>query len=87
MVKLLEQVRGANEHYRALFFNSAKDAIALLSPDGIVLDANDRWGELLDVPAASLVGMHVRDFAPTGHETANTDRYLQSVNKVALPRT
>jgi PAS domain-containing protein len=57
MVKLLEQVRGANEHYRALFFNSAKDAIALLSPDGIVLDANDRWGELLDVPAASLVGI------------------------------
>jgi PAS domain S-box-containing protein len=81
LARLVEQVRSAKDHYRSLFFNSANDAIALLSVEGVVIDANQRWGDLLDVPPESLVGKHIRDFAPQGHEADNTDLYTRSVGK------
>jgi PAS domain S-box-containing protein len=80
LARLVDQARDVNERYRALF-NNANDAIALLSPEGFVLEANCRWGELLNVTPESLVGWHIRDFSPPGHEVANTDEYLQSVGK------
>ena len=80
LARLVEQTRSATGRYQALF-NNASDVIALLSPDGVVLEANGRWGEILDVPPESLVGWHIRDFSPPGHEDDNTARYLQSVNK------
>jgi PAS domain S-box-containing protein len=63
MAKLANVAKVASDRYHALFENAA-DVIALLSRSGVVVEANRRWGIVLDVPLASIVGKHLLDFAP-----------------------
>src|SRR5207248_3865129 len=41
----------------------APDAIAVLTPEGVIREVNPRWEDILDLPRAHLIGRHLRDFA------------------------
>jgi PAS domain S-box-containing protein len=60
---LLGRARCAEDRYRALFQNAA-DAVTLLTSDGIVVEANERWRSLLGVDPASMRGRHLGELAP-----------------------
>jgi PAS domain S-box-containing protein len=75
---LLGKARRAEERYDALF-ESSNDTITVLTLDGIILEANHRWQDLLGFPAEHLVGKHVRDFAPPGQEEENFGGFLRSL--------
>jgi PAS domain S-box-containing protein len=49
--------------YRILLEN-AGDAIAVLTPGGIISEVNRRWEEIVGTPAPLLVGRNIREFAP-----------------------
>jgi two-component system cell cycle sensor histidine kinase/response regulator CckA len=68
----------SEERYRALFEN-AKDAIAVLTPEGIVREMNQRWADIVGVPREQLIGRQVRDFAPLGEEAKNDESYRRMV--------
>jgi PAS domain S-box-containing protein len=72
-----EQVRqsvahltASEERYRTLL-ESANDAIAVLTPEGIVREMNQRWADIVGLPREQLIGRHVRDFAPSGKGDEN----------------
>ena len=83
LAKLAGQARRAQNRYRALFEN-ASDAISILTADGVVLEANQRWEEILKIPPEQMVGRHIRDLAAPGHERANEDLFAKSVEAGAL---
>jgi two-component system, cell cycle sensor histidine kinase and response regulator CckA len=64
----------SEKRYRALFEN-AKDAIAVMTPEGVVREMNQRWADIVGVPREELVGRRVRDFAPRGEEVKNSESY------------
>ncbi|HVR19356.1 MAG TPA: PAS domain S-box protein [Polyangiaceae bacterium] len=66
--QLVHRKRNTEERYRLLFEN-ANDAITLLSPDGIILEANQRWEMLFGMTRARMVGRSVQEFAAPGTET------------------
>ncbi|HTQ03284.1 MAG TPA: response regulator [Polyangiaceae bacterium] len=59
--RLLGQAQNAENRYRTLFA-LANDAIALLTPDGVIIEANERWEKLVGIPACELVGRRLGDF-------------------------
>src|SRR5450631_886489 len=69
----------ASEHrYRALF-ESATDAIVVLTRDGFVREMNHRWEEIVGVSRGELIGRHVRDFAAPGQDAANIESYQRMI--------
>jgi two-component system, cell cycle sensor histidine kinase and response regulator CckA len=73
LTRSVASLRASEERYRTLL-ESASDAIAVLTLDGIVREVNHRWEELTGLPRAQLIGRHARDFAPgrTGIELSRT---------------
>ncbi len=65
--KLLEETRRAEQRWRTLFDN-ASDTLTVLTPAGIIVEANQRWKHVLGVEPSDMIGHHVHDFA------ANTSR-------------
>jgi two-component system, cell cycle sensor histidine kinase and response regulator CckA len=70
ITKLIDQAQTAEDRYRALF-DHANDAIAFLTPEGVVLEANRRFATLLGLEPHELVGRHIRDFSAAGAEDSN----------------
>jgi two-component system, cell cycle sensor histidine kinase and response regulator CckA len=68
----------ADARYK-LLFDRANDAIAVLTLEGVVLDVNRRWAEITQRPREELIGLHVRDFSPSGHAEANAQRFRAMV--------
>jgi len=66
ITRLIGQVQSAENRYRMLF-EHASDPIALLTPDGVILEANRRCQTLVGVPAERFVGRHLAEFAAPGH--------------------
>lgn len=62
-------------------FESSTDALSLLDPDGVILEANPRWQELLQLPREQIVGRHIRDLSATGHEQSNEATYREAVKQ------
>lgn len=52
--------------YQTLFEN-ATDAFSMLDTDGVVLDVNRRWEEILQRPREQIIGRHIRDFTVPDH--------------------
>jgi PAS domain S-box-containing protein len=48
--------------YRSVFLN-ARDLIVVHGPDGLILEANERWAELTGAPASLMVGRRISDYA------------------------
>jgi two-component system, cell cycle sensor histidine kinase and response regulator CckA len=78
LTKLLAQATQAEERYRTLFQN-AHDAITVLTRDGVIVEVNERWRDILGIAPESMIGRHIRDFAPHGHEASNDARYESSI--------
>jgi two-component system, cell cycle sensor histidine kinase and response regulator CckA len=78
ITKLIVQVRSAEERYRSLF-EHASDAITFLTPEGMILEANQRWSTILGVEPAEMVGRHIREFASPGAEDENMKAFLEAV--------
>ena len=85
LIKLLSDANRAEARYRTLFDN-AVDTITLLTPQGIILEANQRWRDVLGVDPATMVGQHIRDFAPPGEEAAHVETYHKDVADNATSR-
>jgi two-component system cell cycle sensor histidine kinase/response regulator CckA len=78
MAQLLAKSRAAEARYRTLLDN-ANEAIAVLTPEGVILEANRRWEEILGVPRSSMAGRHIREYSAPGHEETNEALYLQAL--------
>ena len=76
---LLARMRRTELRYRALL-DDPREAIALLTPAGVVVDLNRWWEETTGLPRETLVGRHIRDFAAPGRRQANTDEFLRLVD-------
>jgi len=68
----------SEQRYRALF-ESARDAIAVLTREGVVREMNQRWEDIVGVSREQLRGRHIRDFAAPGQEAANIESYERMV--------
>ncbi len=55
------KLAAAEERYRVLLEN-AIDSIGVLTPDGVILEANKGWQTLMGVPREELVGRNVAEF-------------------------
>jgi two-component system, cell cycle sensor histidine kinase and response regulator CckA len=74
------EARRSEQRYRALFDNAA-DMISVLTPDGVIVEVNQRSQELLGVLPEEMIGRHVRDFATTGGEESHVAGYRKAVDK------
>ena len=70
LAKTVGRLSASEARYRALL-DSATDAIAILSLDGVIYEANHRWEEILGLSRAQLIGRHIRDFAVPGKALEN----------------
>jgi two-component system cell cycle sensor histidine kinase/response regulator CckA len=77
ITKLIDQAQSAEDRYRALF-DHANDAIAFLTPEGIVLEANRRMATLLGVEPGELLGRHIRDLSAEGAEDSNVRTFCDA---------
>jgi two-component system cell cycle sensor histidine kinase/response regulator CckA len=72
------RMRASEQRYRMLL-EGANDAIAVLTPEGVVREMNQRWVDLAGRPREELLGSHVRDLAPRGSEDSNVELYRQAI--------
>ena len=63
LAQAVARVTASEERYRTLLDN-AHDAIAILTPEGIVREMNQRWSAILGRPREDLLGLRLRDFVP-----------------------
>jgi PAS domain S-box-containing protein len=75
----VEGVVDAEESRWRLLMEHARELIAVLDLDGVVLEANRRWEELLGLPPGGLAGRHISEFAPDGHGPSATAEYRRVV--------
>ena len=80
VTRLLNQARNAEERWRTLFEN-ANDAVAVLSTEGVILEANRRWEEILKLPREAMVGRHIREFAADGSADENVGGFTGAVTQ------
>ncbi len=78
LAEFLAQTRAAELRYRTLL-DQANEAIAVLSSDGVILEVNRRWEDIRQLPREQLVGQHISEAAPPGHEDANVEHYRRTV--------
>jgi two-component system, cell cycle sensor histidine kinase and response regulator CckA len=77
ITKLIDQAQSVEDRYRALF-DHANDAIAFVTPEGIVLEANERTAMLLGVEPSELVGRSIRDLSPEGAADSNARAFFDA---------
>lgn len=73
------RMRRAESCYGALL-DHANEAIAILTPDGTVLDINRAWEEVHQLPREQIIGRHIRDMAAPGFEEHNAADYRRIVS-------
>jgi len=61
------RLTASEARYRALL-DSATDAIAILTPEGVIREVNHRWQDILGLSREQLIGRHLRDFAVPGKD-------------------
>jgi two-component system, cell cycle sensor histidine kinase and response regulator CckA len=76
----------SEQRYRTLV-ESANDAIAVLTPEGVVREVNQRWVAIVGLPRRQLVGRNVRDFAPSGKEDETAQMFDQTIASNATRST
>jgi two-component system cell cycle sensor histidine kinase/response regulator CckA len=59
--RLLDRVKNAEGRYRTLF-EHANDTVTLLTPDGVIVEANERWRAVTGQDPQTLIGRNIRDF-------------------------
>lgn len=72
LARLLDETRRAERRWRTLF-DHALDAVTLITPDGVIVEANQRWESLLGVPVCDLIGRHISEFMAPETVQENAD--------------
>jgi len=80
--RLLGQAQDAEDRYRTLF-KLANDAITLLTPDGIILEASERWEKLIGVAPRELVGRHFLEFVTHSASVASLEDFRRLIGSGA----
>ncbi len=68
------RLAASEKRYRTLM-EGANDAIAVITPEGIILECNGRTAEILGTTKEEVVGQHIRVFSPPGKEQENVDTF------------
>jgi PAS domain S-box-containing protein len=74
LTRLVGRLSASEQRYRTLL-ESASDAIAVLTPAGVVRELNHRWLEILGRPYEQLVGRHIRELVPAVREHEPVTRH------------
>jgi len=82
--KQAEAERQKLRRYRTLL-ESANDAIAVLTPEGVVLEMNQRWAGIVSLPREQLIGRQVRDFVSIDGPAATPQAGLGKTVEIATP--
>ena len=61
LARSVAHLRASEQRYRTLL-DSASDAIAVLTPDGIIREANHRWERITGRPRRELAGRNIGEF-------------------------
>ncbi len=85
LTRLLDKARSAEERYRTLC-DTAHDAIAVVGEDGVILEANQRWLDVLGIPPEGIIGRHVLELSAPGHERDHAELF-QRVLALGTGRT
>jgi PAS domain S-box-containing protein len=72
-----DELKASEERYRSIF-NAAVDGLALLSPEGIIIDVNAALEHLYGYDRSQMVGEHALHFT-SGPSRANALRFLDVV--------
>ncbi|HEY6561849.1 MAG TPA: response regulator [Polyangiaceae bacterium] len=72
------RLAASEERYRAVT-ESANDAIAILTDDGIICEVNRSLERTTGVPRDQLIGRHIRELAAPGHEHELLSAYQESL--------
>ena len=70
--KLLEETRRAEERWRTLF-QHASDTLTVLTPEGVIVEANQRWQHVLGIEPCSMIGHHIHDYATGTREETEAE--------------
>jgi len=70
LTKLLEQTQRAEQRWRTVF-EQARDTLTILTTNGVIVEANQRWEEVLGIAPGELIGRHIRELAPAGLADSN----------------
>ena len=62
--RTFQRLAGAERRYR-LLFESARDGISVVTPAGVILEANRGWEDIVGRPREEIVGRSITDFLPT----------------------
>jgi PAS domain S-box-containing protein len=76
--RMFSKLVAAEQRYRALLEN-ARDAIGILSPDGVILEANRGWERVMGTPRAQMVGHRVSEFAPDDGKGVRQSEYEKAI--------
>jgi two-component system cell cycle sensor histidine kinase/response regulator CckA len=76
--RLLGKAQDAEDRYRTLF-RLANDSIALLTPGGVILEANERWEKLVGTQPQDLVGRHFLEFVTKGATAASLEDFRRLI--------
>ncbi len=76
--RVFSKLAAAEHRYRALLAN-ARDAINVATTEGVILEANRGWEEMLGLPRAQIVGRNIAEFAPEGEPGAQQSEYEKAV--------
>jgi two-component system cell cycle sensor histidine kinase/response regulator CckA len=76
--RMFSKLATAEQRYRALLEN-ARDAISILSPDGIILEANRGWERIMGAPRTQMVGRNMSEFAPGDAKALRKSEYEKAV--------
>jgi PAS domain S-box-containing protein len=78
LTKLVEQARCAEQRWRSVF-DHAHDTLTVLDADGVIIEANQRWQDVLGTAPAALIGHHIREFAPPELAESNLSAFRQLI--------
>jgi PAS domain S-box-containing protein len=76
--RMFSKLATAEQRYRALVEN-ARDAIGVLTPEGVILEVNRGWERIMGAPRSQTVGRNVADFAPDDTRDARQSEYDKAV--------
>jgi PAS domain S-box-containing protein len=82
LTRFRRETTEAETRYRAVF-EHANDAMCILTPDGVVVELNGRWEEIMQKPREELLGLHVRAFSAADDESENVRKFFASASKAS----
>jgi PAS domain S-box-containing protein len=80
LTRSVARLSDSEARYRNLL-ESAHDAIAVLTPDGVIRELNHRWEEILGQSKEQIVGHHILEFAPLGAPHDNSRMFAEAASR------